>query len=91
MVDVVSKTGFLLIDKPKGITSFLCLKKLRWLSGMKRVGFVGTLDPLASGLMLFALGEATKLISYLEGGDKVYEAVVELGAVSNTYDAEGDV
>lgn len=89
--DALLKMGFLLLDKPKGITSFLCLKKLRRLSGLKRVGFLGTLDPLASGLMIFALGEATKLISYLEGGDKRYEAVVELGAVSNTYDGEGEV
>lgn len=83
--------GFLLIDKPKGVTSFYCVKVLRKVFGMKRIGFVGTLDPLATGLMIFALGEATKLISYLEGTDKVYYVAICLGARSNTYDAEGTI
>ncbi len=83
--------GFFLIDKPKGVTSFLCVKKLRWLTGMKKMGFAGTLDPLATGLMLVAVGEATKMISCLEGVDKVYEVKIKLGEVSNTYDGEGDI
>jgi tRNA pseudouridine55 synthase len=83
--------GFLLIDKPKGITSFYCLKILRRIFNMRRIGFVGTLDPLASGLMIFALGEATKLISFLEKSDKIYDVVIHLGAESDTYDAEGDI
>ncbi len=83
--------GFLLVDKPRGITSFYCVKILRRLSGQKRIGFVGTLDPLATGLMIFALGDATKLISLLEKTDKVYETVIRFGAVSDTYDAEGKI
>ena len=55
------------------------------------MGFLGTLDPLATGLLVFALGEATKTLSYLEGLDKVYEAGVRFGGVSNTYDAEGEI
>lgn len=83
--------GFLFIDKPEGITSFQCLKKIRQASGIKRCGFVGTLDPLATGLMVFAVGEATKLIPLLEGKDKVYEVVIKLGETSNTYDSEGEI
>jgi tRNA pseudouridine55 synthase len=83
--------GFLLIDKPEGITSFYCVKILRRLSGVRRIGFLGTLDPLATGLMIFALGEATKLISYLEGADKVYDVSIRLGAISDTYDARGGI
>jgi tRNA pseudouridine55 synthase len=83
--------GFLLVDKPRGITSFYCVRILRKLAGLKRIGFVGTLDPLATGLMIFAFGEATKLINLLENSDKAYETVVRLGAVSDTYDAEGKI
>jgi tRNA pseudouridine55 synthase len=83
--------GFLLVDKPKGITSFYCVKILRKTVGVRRIGFAGTLDPLATGLMIFALGEATKMIEYLEKSDKVYEAVIRLGAVSDTYDADGKI
>lgn len=83
--------GFFFIDKPEGKTSFYCVKVLRRLTLVKSIGFLGTLDPLATGLLLFATGEATKLISYLEGMDKVYEVTIYLGAVSTTYDREGHV
>lgn len=83
--------GFLLIDKPEGITSFYCVKILRRVSGVRRIGFAGTLDPLATGLMVFALGEATKLITYMEKADKVYDVSIRLGAVSDTYDAKGRI
>lgn len=83
--------GFLLLDKPKGITSFLCIKKLRRIFGVKRMGFAGTLDPLATGLMIVAVGEATKMIPFLEGADKVYEVKIRLGKVSTTYDGEGEI
>jgi len=83
--------GFLLVDKPKGITSFYALKGIRKIAKVKRVGFVGTLDPLASGLLVFAVGEATKFISFLEGSDKRYRVIVNFSAVSDTYDAEGEL
>lgn len=83
--------SFILIDKPEGKGSFDCIRILRKLSGEKRIGFIGTLDPLATGLMIFAFGEATKLIPYLEKADKVYEVTIRLGAESDTYDAQGKI
>ena len=83
--------GFLFIDKLKGETSFSCVSALRRILGVRKIGFLGTLDPLATGLLIFAVGEATKLISFLEGLDKTYEVSVRMGAVSNTYDAEGEI
>jgi len=83
--------GFFLIDKPEGIASFDCVKILRKVTGVKRIGFAGTLDPLATGLMIVAIGEATKLLTYLEKQDKVYDVVIHLGASSSTFDAKGEI
>lgn len=83
--------GFLLIDKPVGSNSFKLVIFLRKLLGQKRIGYAGTLDPLASGLMILAIGEYTKLLPYLEAKDKVYRVTVRLGQVSNTYDADGEI
>lgn len=83
--------GFFLIDKEKGINSFKLVIALRRLLGIKRVGFAGTLDPLATGLMVMAFGEYTKLLPYLESADKVYEVIIRLDGVSDTYDAEGQI
>lgn len=83
--------GFLFVDKPKGIASFDCVRKLRKALNVRRMGFAGTLDPLATGLLIVAVGEATKLLSYLEGLDKMYDVTIRFGAVSNTYDAEGEI
>ncbi len=83
--------GFLLIDKPKEVSSFYVVRTLRKLLDMKRIGYAGTLDPLATGLMIVAVGEATKLLNALEQTDKVYDVVIRLGARSETYDAEGPV
>lgn len=83
--------GFLFIDKPTGETSFYCLKRIRRLAGVKRCGFVGTLDPLATGLLIFAVGEATKIIPLLEGQDKTYRVEIKLGEVSDTYDTDGEI
>lgn len=81
--------GFLLVDKPKEVTSFYIVKSLRKVLNMKRIGYAGTLDPLATGLMIVAVGEATKLLYALEQTDKVYKVKIRLGATSETYDAEG--
>ncbi len=81
--------GFLLIDKPTGITSFEVVKQLRKLTGEKSIGHAGTLDPLATGLLVIALGEGTKLLEYFVGCDKEYEVVGHFGFVSDTYDADG--
>ena len=83
--------GFFLIDKPKHVNSFYVVRSLRKVLNMKRIGYAGTLDPLASGLMIVAVGEATKLLFDLEQTDKVYEVAIKLGEVSETYDAEGPI
>jgi len=83
--------GFLLIDKNKGETSFDVVKRVRKEFGVKKVGHAGTLDPLATGLMIVAVGEATKLLEYLLKKDKVYEVKAKFGYESDTYDAEGEI
>jgi tRNA pseudouridine55 synthase len=88
---VVFMIGFLFIDKAKGEASFNGVTTLRKLLSQRRIGFAGTLDPLATGLMIYAIGDATKLLTYLDKSDKVYETVVHLGGVSSTYDAAGKV
>lgn len=83
--------GYLLIDKPKGPSSFHVVKTIRALSGTKKVGHAGTLDPLATGLLVVCLGRYTKLATILTDGDKTYEAVFRLGETSSTDDAEGEI
>jgi tRNA pseudouridine55 synthase len=83
--------GFLLLDKETGLNSFKLVVALRKLADQKRVGFAGTLDPLATGLMILALGEYTKLLPCLEVKDKKYEVKIEFGKTSDTYDAEGEI
>ncbi|MEK7666007.1 MAG: tRNA pseudouridine(55) synthase TruB [Patescibacteria group bacterium] len=81
--------GFLLIDKPAGITSHDVIDLLRRSSGIRRIGHAGTLDPFATGLLLVGVGKATKELSKFVGLDKVYEATFVLGASSSTDDPEG--
>ncbi len=83
--------GFLLIDKEKGLTSFDVVKKVRNFSKEKKVGHAGTLDPLATGLLIVGIGEGTKLLEYFVGLDKEYEVSAFFGASSDTYDAEGKI
>jgi tRNA pseudouridine55 synthase len=83
--------GVLCVDKPLGITSHDVVNRIRRLAGLRRVGHAGTLDPLATGVLLLGLGRSTRLIEYLVGADKVYETAVCLGQTTTTYDAEGDV
>lgn len=83
--------GFVLIDKPQGITSFDVVAKVRKLTGEKRVGHSGTLDPLATGLLIVAVGRgATKHLQKFVGLDKEYEVTGRFGYVSDTYDADCD-
>ncbi|MEZ4592488.1 MAG: tRNA pseudouridine(55) synthase TruB [Chloroflexota bacterium] len=84
-------SGILCVDKPLGITSHDVVGRVRRVAGLRRVGHAGTLDPLATGVLLLALGRATRLIEYLVGHGKVYETTVRLGQTTATYDAEGDV
>ena len=84
-------SGLVLIDKPKGWTSHDVVAKLRGIAGTRRVGHAGTLDPMATGLLLIGINSATKLLTYLVGASKTYEATIRLGASTITDDAEGEV
>jgi tRNA pseudouridine55 synthase len=83
--------GLLLIDKPAGPTSHDVVATVRRGAGEKRVGHAGTLDPLATGLLVLCLGAATRLSEYLIAKDKAYTARVRFGVSTNTYDADGAV
>ncbi|HSX41046.1 MAG TPA: tRNA pseudouridine(55) synthase TruB [Candidatus Saccharimonadales bacterium] len=83
--------GLLLIDKPTDITSFDIIRRLRKSTGVRKIGHTGTLDPMATGLMLMLFGSYTKKAPEFVGLDKVYEAEMTLGAVSTTGDAEGEI
>jgi len=83
--------GFLNLDKPRGITSHDVIDRVRALTGVRRVGHAGTLDPLATGVLLVCIGRATRVIEYLMAGNKVYRARVRLGISTDTYDTEGRV
>ncbi len=83
--------GVLVLDKPSGPTSNHCLMAIKRL-GQKKIGHAGTLDPMASGVLLVLLGRATRLSGFLlEGGQKVYAAEVTLGRETDTWDAEGSI
>lgn len=85
-------TGFLLIDKPASWTSFDVVAKLRGITGIKKIGHAGTLDPFATGLLIVAVGrDATKQIDRFTKMDKVYETTFVLGKTSTTHDPEGDI
>ncbi len=81
--------GFLVIDKPEGWTSHDVVARIRRLTGLRRVGHAGTLDPMATGVLPVALGQATKLLEYLSEADKSYRATVRLGLTTDTDDATG--
>ncbi len=83
--------GLLLVDKPRGLTSHDVVNIVRRLTGVRRVGHTGTLDPLATGLLLVLVGAATRLARFAEPQTKRYRAVIRLGVETTTYDAEGDV
>lgn len=83
--------GILLLDKPLGISSNQAINKVKYLLNATKVGHTGTLDPMATGLLPVCLGEATKFASYLLDGDKEYYATMQLGIVTNTGDAEGEI
>jgi len=83
--------GILNINKPEGMTSHDVVAQVRRSSGQRKAGHAGTLDPLASGVLLVCLGEATRVAEYLMGGDKVYLARIRLGITTDTYDAEGRI
>lgn len=81
--------GIIIVNKPKGITSFDVIRKLKKILRTKKIGHTGTLDPLASGVMLVCVGKSTKLAQDLEAKDKVYIADFDIGYATDTYDTEG--
>lgn len=87
----MSASGIALIDKPNGFTSHDAVAKLRGVLKTRKVGHAGTLDPMATGLLVIGVGSGTKLMTYLSGSDKSYQATVRLGQTTFTDDAEGEV
>ena len=83
--------GILNINKPAGRTSFSVVAQVRRLSGERRVGHAGTLDPDATGVLPVCLGKATRLVEFLVDDTKTYRALIELGTATDTYDATGKV
>lgn len=83
--------GVLFVDKPTGCTSHDVVDRLRRKLQMKRIGHAGTLDPLATGLLIMLIGKATKLSQYLMSLDKGYEGTAKLGEVTDSHDADGEV
>lgn len=83
-------SGLVLLDKPQGITSHDLVYRLRRGLGTKKIGHAGTLDPMATGLMILGVNQGTKLMQFLSGLDKTYEATITLGLTTSTDDAEGD-
>jgi tRNA pseudouridine55 synthase len=81
--------GILVLNKPPGMTSHDVVSRVRRIARQKRVGHAGTLDPMATGVLLICLGRATRVAEYLSGSDKTYRAVIRLGVETDTYDAEG--
>jgi tRNA pseudouridine55 synthase len=84
-------SGILIIDKPQGMTSHDVVQVVRRTSGIRRVGHAGTLDPMATGVLVVCVGRATRLAEYLTATEKAYEATVRLGVETATYDADGAV
>jgi tRNA pseudouridine55 synthase len=83
--------GFVVIDKPPGITSHDVVARVRRVFRVRRVGHGGTLDPMATGVLVIGIGDATRLLQWVSGGDKCYEATVRLGSSTLTDDSEGEV
>ena len=85
----MSLDGLLVVDKPVGPTSHDVVARVRRLLGERRIGHTGTLDPLASGVLLLVIGRATRLAQFLNTDAKRYEATIRLGFATDTYDATG--
>jgi len=83
--------GIIVVDKPSGITSFDVVRSIRSRLRIKKVGHCGTLDPLATGLLVILLGESTKLFPKFSSFDKSYEATLQLGIITATGDCQGEV
>ena len=87
----VPLSGIVNIDKPPGMTSHDVVDVVRRVAGQRKVGHAGTLDPMATGVLLVCLGQATRVSEYLMTGRKRYRATITLGMTTNTYDADGEI
>jgi len=83
--------GILLVDKPAGLTSHDVVARTRKAMGTRKVGHAGTLDPMATGLLVIGVEGATRLLTYIVGADKTYEATIRLGQTTGTDDADGEI
>jgi tRNA pseudouridine55 synthase len=83
--------GVLNINKPSGVTSHDVVERVRKILHEKRIGHTGTLDPLATGVLVLCAGRATRIAQYLEAGEKEYKAIMRLGVTTDTLDAEGQI
>lgn len=88
---VTAQDGLVVVDKPQGWTSHDVVARTRRLAATRKVGHAGTLDPMATGVLVLGVGRATRLLTYLVGADKVYTATIRLGQSTVTDDAEGEV
>ena len=85
------QSGVLVVDKPAGVTSHQAVGRVRRLMGTRKVGHAGTLDPMATGVLVIGVNRATRLLGHLSLHDKDYTATMRLGVSTVTDDAEGDV
>src|SRR5450759_2394805 len=83
--------GVLNINKPSGMTSHDVVERVRRILHERRIGHTGTLDPMATGVLVLCVGKATRIAQYLEAGEKEYKAVMRLGVTTDTLDSEGRV
>jgi tRNA pseudouridine55 synthase len=88
---VTATSGLVVVDKPGGMTSHDVVSRVRRLAGTRKVGHAGTLDPMATGVLVVAVDRATRLLGHLTLTDKRYDATIRLGAATTTDDAEGEV
>lgn len=86
----MSFDGVIVVDKPEGWTSHDVVARMRGIAGTKRVGHLGTLDPIATGVLPLMIGQATRLAQFLESSEKQYDAVVRFGFATSTYDRDGE-
>lgn len=89
-IDAASVDGVVVVDKSAGWTSHDVVARMRRLAGTRRVGHAGTLDPMATGVLVVGINAATRLLGYLAGHDKDYDATIRLGVTTSTDDAEGE-
>ena len=91
MTSSASPSGLVVVDKPRGLTSHDVVARVRRLAGTRKVGHAGTLDPMATGVLVLGLERATRLLGHLMLTEKTYDATVRLGVTTTTDDAEGEV